>query len=225
MLRLKGVSKSYRKQRRVVEALRGVDLVVEGGSLVVLRGPSGCGKTTLLLSAGGLMAPDSGSVEIGGESIYGLSAGERAALRARSVGFVFQQFHLIPYLSVMENLMVPVLAGGGVGRGEARKRAEELLEQFGMGGRMDHLPEELSTGERQRCALARAAMNKPRLLLADEPTGNLDSENAAVVLEALRQYAAGGGGVLVVSHDSRVAVAGERVIEMAAGELIGSSVG
>lgn len=217
MLELCQVGKTYVGRRGQVAALRNVSLRLAPGMMAALQGPSGCGKTTLLLTAGGLLAPDAGEVRADGANLYGLSAGRRARFRAEAVGFVFQQFHLVPYLSVLENVQTPALALGARG---ALERAEELVEEFGLSARRHHLPGELSTGERQRTALARALVNRPRLILADEPTGNLDAANAAAVLDALEQFARAGGSVLMASHDDRAAARGQHIWRMAAGQLI-----
>lgn len=216
MLELHDVSKTYRGREKKVAALRNVSLRLERGMLAALQGPSGCGKTTLLLVAGGLLAPDSGQALLNGVDLYDLSTEHRARRRAMNIGFVFQQFHLIPYLTVLENVLAPLLASGGTG---AHKYAEELLERFGLTARRYHLPVELSTGEKQRTALARAMMNRPGLILADEPTGNLDAMNAAIVLDALVQFAEGGGAVLMASHDKRAASRGQHVWQMKEGAL------
>lgn len=185
----------------MVHALRGASLRLAPGSFKVIQGPSGSGKTTLLLAAGGLLRPDEGSVSVSGTDLYSLSPEQRARFRASHIGFVFQQFHLIPYLNVLENVLAPTLAYAHNG---APERAKQLVDDLGLGHRTDHPPSELSTGERQRVALARALLNEPELLLADEPTGNLDAENAAAVLRHLRAFAERGGAVMVATHDERV---------------------
>ncbi len=217
MLDVIGATKTYRRGRRSVAALDDVSLGVASGEFVTVQGPSGCGKTTLLLAAGGLLRPDAGEVRLDGTDPYALDADARAGLRAREVGFVFQQFHLVPYLSVTDNVLAPCLARPLDG---ARRRAEELIERFGLSGRADHLPGELSTGERQRTALARAMLHSPRLICADEPTGNLDEDNGRVILEYLRQFAAGGGAVLMVTHDVRVAGFADRTVRLGEGRLV-----
>mgnify|MGYP002622477216 FL=1 len=216
LLKLDDVCKTYGGAAGRVVALDCVSLALDAGDFAAIQGPSGCGKTTLLLTAGTLLQPDSGRVEVNGRSLAGLSASERAALRAESIGFVFQQFHLVPYLSVLDNILAPSLAAGRNGQ---QAHAQTLLERFGLAGRAGHVPAKLSSGERQRCALARALLNKPRLLLADEPTGNLDGENAAVVLDALREFADAGGAVLLVTHDPRAAAAAKSQWHMQSGRL------
>ncbi len=219
MLNLQNISKSYRGRHGAVQAVDNISLELQPQTVTVLRGPSGCGKTTLLLAAGGLLAPDKGTVSLDGESIYTLSQHSRAKLRAAKIGFVFQQFHLAPYLTVLDNIMVPTLTNSPSLRLNSRQRALNLVERFGLTNRLNHLPDELSTGERQRVALARAMINNPGLILADEPTGNLDEANAHGVLDALAEFAAAGGTVLIVSHDSRAANRYHRTIHMVNGKL------
>ena len=199
-----------------VQALAGISLSVEAGEFVAVRGPSGSGKTTLLLIAGGLLAPDEGAVSIGGCDLGSMSAECSARFRAGNVGFVFQQFHLLPYLSVLHNVMTPAVAGGS---GDARERAGELIAQFGLENRADHPAARLSTGERQRTALARAMLNRPKLLLADEPTGNLDADNAVRVLDGLRDFARDGGAVLLVTHDDSATARADRVLLLEGGAV------
>ncbi len=199
ILRIDEAKKHYRNRRgETVPALDGVSLRLGAGEMRFVVGASGSGKSTLLLCAGGLLRPDSGSVAVAGEDLYALSSEERAQRRSRRIGFVFQQFHLVPYLDVVDNILAPSLAGY---EGDPRPRAEELLERFGLGHRRDHPPSELSVGERQRVALARALLQRPQLLLADEPTGNLDAANGAKVMECLEEFAREGGAVMVVTHD------------------------
>ena len=193
------------------------NLKVEPGEFVAVKGPSGCGKTTLLLAAGALLAPDSGKVLVDGKDPYGLPVEARAGLRGSTIGFVFQQFHLIPYLTVLENILAPSIA---VQTDGARERAHELIERFKLTSRAGHVPSELSTGERQRAALARALLNQPRLLLADEPTGNLDPENAAVVLGHIKEFARSGGAALMVTHDEVEKEYTDRVIYLRDGKIV-----
>src|SRR6266545_713422 len=209
MLEITNLSKSYRSPSGRLTVLDGLTLTVNPGEFVAVQGRSGCGKTTLLLAAGGLLQPDAGRVAVNGQDLYALSDEGRARFRAAHIGFVFQQFHLVPYLSVLDNVLAPSLA---LRLPDARARAERLLDDFGLAGRRRHVPAQLSTGERQRTALARALLNRPKLLLADEPTGNLDHENAAVVLDHLATFARGGGAVLLVTHDPEAAAQAHRVI-------------
>ena len=221
MIELREVRKSYRSPDGQVRALDGVSLRVGAGEFAVVHGPSGCGKTTLLLAAGALLAPDDGGVFVDGREPYRMSLEERAHLRATTIGFVFQQFHLIPYLTVLENVLVASLA---TDRDGARGRAEQLLDQFGMSSRARHLPAELSTGERQRTALARALLNGPRVLLADEPTGNLDPDNAATLLAYIADFTADGGAALVATHSDAAKAHADQTMEMREGRVFGAGV-
>jgi ABC-type lipoprotein export system ATPase subunit len=161
--------------------------------------------------AGGLLRPDAGSVRLAGEDLYGMNAGDRAAFRARHIGFIFQEFYLLPYLSVSENVLTPALAQT---IRDIEKRARAILDQLGLATRANHKPDALSTGERQRVALARALLPRPSLLLADEPTGNLDKENAETVAQVFRTFAANGGAVLMVTHNDHVAQAAQRTVAL-----------
>ena len=217
LLQIEGLSKSYAGPQGTINAVEGVSLVVGAGEFVAVQGPSGCGKTTLLLAAGALLRPTGGRVLVKGEDPYALSPGQRARFRAENVGFVFQQFHLVPYLDVLDNTLAPTLALGA--NGGARARAVELAARFGLTGRLHHLPAALSTGERQRVALARALLNKPKLLLADEPTGNLDAENGQIVLRCLAEFARDGGAVLLVTHEASAGDHASRVVKMHGGKI------
>lgn len=221
------VWKTYPRAQGKVRALADVSLEAHPGEFVAVRGKSGCGKTTLLLAAGGLLRPEKGNVIIDGEDCYGLTAGKRARLRANAVGFVFQRFHLVAYLTVLENVLVGGIAAPGraARSAAALRRADELLERLQLEDCRDQLSTELSTGERQRTALARALFNRPRLLLADEPTGNLDEENALTVLAHLREHAEGGGTVILATHDKKAAGLVARVIEMSEGRLVAADAG
>ena len=208
MVMLESVVKTYRKGTLRVTALAPIDLTVRAGEFVAVQGPSGSGKTTCLLIAGGLLRPDSGRTLVDGEDLYAMSRNQLAAFRSRTVGFVFQQYHLIPYLTVLENILAPEAAQGR-GNGAASGRA--LAQQFGLAHRLEHTPGELSAGEKQRTALARALLFRPKVVLADEITGNLDDENAQIVLGYLREYVRTGGSVLLVTHDRDVAAQADRV--------------
>ena len=218
MLSASGLKKTYRRSGGVVNALDDVALEVAEGQFVIVRGASGSGKTTLLLTVGGLLAPDEGRVAVVGQDPYELTAGAQAAFRARTIGFVFQQFHLVPYLTVYDNVLCPALGAGA--NGDRSARALELIERFQMTARRDHLPSELSTGEKQRCALARALLNEPRVLLADEPTGNLDEANEQIVLETFKSFASAGGAVLMVTHDRPWEDHADGVIHLEAGKVV-----
>jgi len=217
VLEIQNLSKRYAHVDGPVDALVDVSLGVSPGEFVGVQGPSGCGKSTLLLAAGGLLAGDAGQVLLDGQDPYALAPDARAALRARRVGFVFQQFHLVPYLSVLDNVLSPSLALATDG---ATARAEMLIEHFGLGPRRHHKPAELSTGQRQRTALARALLNKPGIILADEPTGNLDADSARAVMEYLTEFARDGGAVLLVTHDDRAVEYAQRTIRMHAGRIV-----
>jgi len=217
MLEIRDLKKSYHGPRGTIPVLEGVSLAVGSGELVAIQGPSGCGKSTLLLSAGGLLAPDGGEVLVDGQNPYALSPDRRARFRAATIGFVFQQFHLVPYLSVLDNVLAPSLAASVP---DARRRADELIAHFNLSNRALHVPADLSIGERQRTGLARALLNRPKLLLADEPTGNLDDDNAALVFRYLAEFAQAGGAVLVVTHDVRAAESAHRTLRLKDGKLL-----
>jgi putative ABC transport system ATP-binding protein len=217
LLEVNNLTKRYPGPTGIVNALDGVSLSLDAGQFVAVRGPSGCGKTTLLLVIGSLLRPTDGTVQLEGEDPYQLVPGRRAAFRSRHIGFVFQQFHLVPYLSVLENILAPVLASA---LPNAHERAWELIRQFRLEHRARHVPAMLSTGERQRAAIARATLNRPRLLLADEPTGNLDGESAAIVLTHLAEFAKAGGAVLLMTHDDRASAYAERQIQMDRGKIV-----
>ena len=219
MLELKGISKSFHGPEGEAQALDGIALSVSSGEFVAVRGPSGCGKTTLLLIAGGLLRPSEGEVMIDGQDPYGLDANQRSTLRAEKIGFVFQQFHLVPYLTVLDNVLTPVVPRP---RPDAMHRAWELICHFGLERRARYVPSQLSTGECQRAALARALLNHPKIILADEPTGNLDEKNSEVVFGYLTEFAKNDGSVLVVTHDARAAEYADRMLPMDAGRLLSS---
>ncbi len=216
-LRMQQITKTFHAPGGALPVLCGIDLAVPAGSITAIRGASGSGKTTLLLIAGGLLQPDGGSVLVAGEDLSALSSAGRAARRAASIGCVFQQFHLLPYLTVLDNILVPALTTGSAG---LPMRARELAERFGLTARLAHRPAALSTGERQRVALARALLRQPALLLADEPTGNLDQDNTEGVMRHLVEFAAAGGAVLLATHDPRAArFAGQR-LQVQQGRLV-----
>ena len=217
MLEFKNVSKWFNGAQGKVTALKDVSFSVRPGELLVIRGASGCGKTTLLLTAGGLLRPSDGQISIDQQNPYELSPEMRSRLRAQTIGFVFQQFHLIPYLTVRQNIMTASLA---VPLKEASEKARQLISRFGLEDRADHVPAKLSTGERQRTALARALLNEPKIIMADEPTGNLDEDNAQTVFGYLSQYVNDGGCVLLVTHDARAATHATRSLQMSRGQLV-----
>jgi putative ABC transport system ATP-binding protein len=198
-----------------LRALDGIDLAIDPGEFIVVRGPSGCGKTTLLLTLGGLRRPTAGQVQFEARDLYALDEASRGVLRAGPIGFVFQEMHLLPYLGALANVVLADTDGGST------SRAEELLQALGLGERMHHRPAQLSAGERQRVAVARALVRRPKVILADEPTGSLDPENAAIVLGQLRDFHRSGGTVLLVTHAESPAVPSTaRSLHMAAGRLL-----
>jgi ABC-type lipoprotein export system ATPase subunit len=211
--------KSYGEGRAARRVLDGADLHVDAGELVALIGPSGCGKSTLLHLIGGLDRPDAGSIELAGRRLEQESERGLTELRRREVGFVFQFFHLIPELTGEENVLLPTrLSRNG---GSAPARARRLIEELGLAEAASRRPAQLSGGEQQRLSIARALANNPSLLLADEPTGNLDQESGHQVLTLLRQVASGSRGVLLVTHDAEAAAIADRVLRLEAGRLVG----
>jgi len=220
-----GLSKTYRKGKNEVPVLRGVDLEVERGEMVAVVGASGSGKSTLLHILGLLDAPDSGQVVLEGGRIDDRSDRERDQLRNRTFGFIFQFYHLLPELSALENVLMPQLIGHGLwsywaNRRLLRQEGTELLERVGLGHRLTHLPAELSGGEMQRAAIARALAGHPRVLLADEPTGNLDAGNGQAVLELLRDLNRERGlTMILVTHDQQIAQQADRVVRLAEGRI------
>jgi putative ABC transport system ATP-binding protein len=215
-----GLTKRYRSGPREVTVLDGVDLRVEANEFVAVVGPSGSGKTTLLGLLAGLDRPTSGTVRLDGVDLGTLDEDGRARLRAEKVGFVFQTFQLLPTLTALENVLVPLeLAGAADGR--ARERAVSLLERVGLGDRLDHYPAQLSGGEQQRVAIARAFANEPKILFADEPTGNLDAETGATIVELLLELnRALTTTVVLVTHDMALASRASRVIRIAGGRIV-----
>jgi ABC-type lipoprotein export system ATPase subunit len=215
MLVLENLGKTYRTGAHKVTALEGVSLQIDSGEFVVLCGPSGSGKTTLLMMIAAMLHPSRGSVRFDDKDIYRMTSPDRAQFRAQSIGFVFQMFHLVPYLNVLENVLV---AGRAIGKSDGT-RAKELLQQLGLQHRIRHRPSELSAGEKQRAAIARALLNRPKLILADEPTGNLDPENAACVLTHLRDFQRAGGTVIVATHGPAASEFATRTIHLRDGVI------
>jgi putative ABC transport system ATP-binding protein len=204
-VRARGLIHTYGRGSRAVQVLRGVDLDLEPGSHVALQGPSGAGKSTLLSLIGGLEPPTGGELRVGDVDLPGLHGGRLAAYRREVVGFVFQHFGLVEVLTARENVML-AMSLAGIPPGQRRRRADDMLGAVGLGDRADHRPGQLSGGEQQRVAIARALANQPRLLLADEPTGNLDEESTDLVLDLLREVVTERGCTLVVvTHNPRVA--------------------
>jgi len=227
MIVLDNVTKSYRTDRgqlRRINALDAVNLHIEEGEFVVVSGPSGSGKTTLLMTVAGMLRPTSGTVSVNKTNLYAMSVRERAKFRAENIGFVFQMFHLVPYLDVTENVL---LAAGVVSRKPARRlagqnrnaQAQNLIQRFGLAGRNHHRPAELSAGEKQRTAVARALLNNPKVILADEPTGNLDGDNAAAVLTHLAEFHQAGGTVVLATHGPAAEQFADRIIHLQNGSI------
>lgn len=219
-----GVRKVYRSAAGPVEALRGLDLTVRRGEFVAVMGPSGSGKTTLLNCLSGLDSIDGGRVLVEGDDLHEMSDAKRTVHRAKKMGFVFQAFNLIPVFTAVENVELPLLLVG-VDPTEARGRAAETLELVGLGERKNHRPNELSGGEQQRVTIARALAGRPAIVWADEPTGNLDSETAATVMDLLRELNSHGLTLVLVTHDAAIGETAERVIRMRDGRIESSHAG
>jgi putative ABC transport system ATP-binding protein len=219
MIRLEKVSKTYRTDKIETLALKDIDLHIGRGEFVAMMGPSGCGKSTLLNLIGLLDRPGAGSVRIDGKAVASYRDREVAQLRNRTFGFVFQSFHLIPDLRVIDNVELPLLYRS-IGGSERRKLAREALERVGLGARMDHYPNQLSGGQQQRVAIARAIVGKPLVLLADEPTGNLDSKMGAEVIDILLKLNLDGTTVVMVTHDEQEARRVGRIVRVFDGQLV-----
>ncbi|BBZ41727.1 ABC transporter ATP-binding protein [Mycobacterium conspicuum] len=217
VLQLSGVGKTYRRGDEQVQVLVDFDFTLEAGEFVVVTGPSGAGKSTLLHVAGGLDAPDCGTVAVNGHDLWSMSSGARAAFRRRNLGFVFQFFNLVPMLTAVQNVSLPLVLDGVAAR-TADERAIELLERIGLGDRARHRPAELSGGQMQRVAVARALVARPSIILADEPTGNLDSHSSTEVLDLLRSLSdEDGAAVVMVTHDRTAASYGSRELHLVDG--------
>jgi ABC-type lipoprotein export system ATPase subunit len=217
MIRLDQITRSFSGPKGRVLALNDISMSLAPGELLAVRGPSGCGKSTLLLTAAGLLKPDNGKVLYNEkDNPYDLTPDKRSKLRADLIGFVFQQYHLIPYLTVIENIVMPSLISAV---DDPHTLAHKLINKFGLESRTDHVPSQLSAGEKQRTTLARALFNNPKVIMADEPTGNLDDENADIVLDYLRSYVEEGGSVLLVTHSSRAADYATRTLNMKNGSI------
>ena len=219
VLEARQVHKSFRQGPVTLEVLRGVTLAIAAGERLAIVGASGSGKTTLLQILGGLDKPTAGEVLVGGRDIHSLTERERGALRNRALGFVYQFHHLLPEFSALENVAMPLLVRR-MPTGEAKRQARQILERVGLGARLDHRPHQLSGGERQRAAVARALVTQPKLVLADEPTGNLDGQNAEQVFELMLELnRERGTSLVVVTHDLRIAARMERALEIESGML------
>ncbi len=219
VLRTRGLRKEYGREASLVRAVDGVDLEVAPGETVAIMGPSGCGKSTLLYLLGGLDRPAAGEIWLDGQDITRMSERALARLRRDAIGFVFQAFHLMDELTAVENVELPALLAGRSPR-TARRRAEELLERVGLADRAKFLPTQLSGGQRQRVAIARALVADPLVVLADEPTGNLDSASARDVLRLFDQLHQAGQTLVIVTHDARIAATADRMISMSDGTFI-----
>lgn len=214
VIRLEAIHKTYTRDEQPVHALRGLDLTIHAGELTAIMGRSGSGKSTLLHILGLLDGEYEGHYWFDGELVSGRSADELAPLRNRAIGFVFQSFHLLPQLTILDNAALPALYAGNKKPAECRALARQRLIEMGLGERLDHRPKELSIGQRQRAAIARALVNEPRLILADEPTGALDSRTADEILGVFQEIHQRGATVVLVTHDPEIGAATERVIHI-----------
>ncbi len=224
LLRARDIHRSYGEGPTEVKVLRGVNLSVPAGEFLVVMGASGCGKSTFLHILGALDAPNRGAVEFHGKDIFSQSAQNRGFYRNREIGFVFQFYHLMPELNVLENVLIPRMVGHSIltwrrARREAKSAAAQMLERVGLSGRARHRPNELSGGERQRVAIARALINRPALLLADEPTGNLDEVTGADILKLLVELNDAGQTIVMVTHDAKVASQAHRRVHLSEGVI------
>jgi putative ABC transport system ATP-binding protein len=221
---MENVSKTYRHRGHLVKALDGATLHIPGGDFVSVVGPSGSGKSTLLLMLGGMLSPSEGRVLLEASSVYDLSAAERAKMRREKVGFVFQTFNLVPYLSALENVQVPLFLAK-MDEKIQKDRATALLERVGLADRLDHKPGELSVGQQQRVALARMLANDPAVILADEPTGNLDPETSQQIIGFLEKFNAEGKTIVMVTHDPRAAQRAKRTLRLQNGAITCQGIG
>jgi putative ABC transport system ATP-binding protein len=218
MIALQSVSKHFQHRGKPVAALANVTLEIAKGDFVAIIGPSGSGKSTFLHLLGGMLSPTEGKVRIENDSLYDLTSDERSALRKKKIGFVFQTFNLVPYLTALENVQVPLVLAG-LGEDEQKRRAEALLGRLGLSDRLDHNPRELSVGQQQRVALARMLANDPVLILADEPTGNLDPETAEGIMDFLGELNGEGRTIVMVTHDLRLAKRAKRALRLVNGAI------
>jgi putative ABC transport system ATP-binding protein len=219
MILMRGIRKVYSMGRVEVEALRGIDLDIGGNDYVAVVGPSGSGKSTLMNIIGCLDTPTSGEYVLSGEKVAGLDRNRLAEIRNRHIGFVFQNFNLLPYASALENVELPLLFAG-VSTRERKERAEEMLRRVDLADRMDHKPTELSGGQMQRVAIARALVNRPAIILADEPTGNLDSASGQGIVGLFRELHGAGQTIVMITHDQAVARLAERIVQIRDGQIV-----
>jgi putative ABC transport system ATP-binding protein len=223
LVRARDVRRDYPLEREAVRALRGVSLEIEKGEYLAIVGPSGCGKSSLLNLLGAIDAPTSGTVEIEGRDVGTLGDREVTDFRLRHIGFVFQRFYLLPILTARENVELP-MAEAGVSAADRRQRSTELLRYVDLGDRVKHRPAQLSGGEQQRVAIARALANRPSLLLADEPTGELDAKTGQEIIALFGRLNADGTTVVVVTHDESLARAARRIVHMRDGQIVADEV-
>lgn len=221
LIQLTDIDKIFETTELKTKALSDITLSIERGEYVAFSGPSGCGKSTLLSILGMLDVPSRGSYYLAGKDVSSLSRNQRATLRCENIGFVFQSFNLISDLTAEENVMLPLAYQNGVSAKEAKERAQAVLSQVDMSHRLNHFPSALSGGQQQRVAIARALVNNPKLILADEPTGNLDSKNAELVLELFELLHQWGQTICMVTHDPRSSLCANRQIEIFDGKLVG----
>ena len=219
-LRAEGLWKLYESGESVIQAVQDVSLSIKQGSMIAIMGPSGCGKTTLLNVLSGIDEPDSGTVMINGENLYGSSDDERTRVRGKHMGFIFQEFNLLPVMTALENVELPLLIQGTPAN-EARKEATKALTAVGLGDRLEHRPAELSGGQQQRVAIARAVVHRPAIVLCDEPTGNLDAETSASIIQLLRTLCrVGNTTFLIVTHDESIAQQCDSIRRMSDGRFL-----
>jgi len=219
MIEMRAIRKVYSTGRVEVEALKGIDLDIERNDYVAIVGPSGSGKSTLMNLVGCLDTPTSGVYRLSGETVYGLDRNRLAEIRNRHVGFVFQNFNLLPYATALENVELPLLFAG-VPTKERRERARAMLEKVDLGDRMDHRPTELSGGQMQRVAIARALVNRPAIVLADEPTGNLDSASGHGIVGLFRELHGAGQTIVMITHDMALAKLASRIVQIRDGQIV-----
>ncbi len=218
MIALKGLVKNYMVGTQVVEALRGINLVIEKGEYVAIMGPSGSGKSTLMNILGALDTPSSGHYFLNGTDVSQMVDNDLAIIRNKEIGFIFQTFNLLPRYDALENVILPLIYGG-VPKHERRERGLQVLEKVGLSDRVTHKPNELSGGQRQRVAVARALVNNPSIILADEPTGNLDSKTSVDIMNLIRDIHALGNTIIVVTHEEDIAMRAQRIIRLLDGHI------
>ncbi|MEW8969337.1 ABC transporter ATP-binding protein [Mesobacillus jeotgali] len=222
MIELKQITKSFEVGRETIDVLKGIDLRIQAGESVAIMGPSGSGKSTLMNIIGCLDKPTAGEYELAGENVSRYLDAELAKVRNQSIGFVFQQFHLLPRLTALQNVELPMIYSG-VSKKERLERARAALEKVGLGDRMDHLPNALSGGQKQRVAIARAIVNEPKIILADEPTGALDTKTSETIMELFTGLNEEGSTIVLVTHEPEVAEYAQRTIMVRDGLIVSST--